>query len=156
MLKANKWNTKAICEMYLKLDCKHCQACNFIKKRIQRRCFLLNFTKFSRTLIYRTPLVDCFCISSCFLSSTLTWTILVIFSTIQVKTYLNTIEINEWMSSLNAFWWWVHLQSIFYREPCCYWQDENEFTWVDEITVFNLVLVFRVGGKSHCLNFSLA
>ena len=33
------------------------QVCNFIKKRLQQRCFLIKFTKFLRTpFFYRTPL----------------------------------------------------------------------------------------------------
>ena len=33
------------------------QACNFSKKRLSHRCFPVNFTKFLRTLFFRTPLV---------------------------------------------------------------------------------------------------
>ena len=36
-----------------------CQACNFIKKRLQHRCFPMKFTTFlhNNTLFYRTPLL---------------------------------------------------------------------------------------------------
>ena len=37
------------------------KAYNFIKKRLQHRCFLLNFVKLLRTLFYRTAADDCFC-----------------------------------------------------------------------------------------------
>ena len=30
-------------------------ACNFIKKRLQHRCFLVNIAKFLKTAFYRTP-----------------------------------------------------------------------------------------------------
>ena len=47
-----------------------------LKRRLWHRCFLVNFSKLFRTLIYRTPSGDCFwqlrhtyyvCISNCFL-----------------------------------------------------------------------------------------
>ena len=31
------------------------QACNFIKERLQHKCFLVNIEKFLRTAFYRTP-----------------------------------------------------------------------------------------------------
>ena len=42
------------------------QACNFIKKRPWHRCFPVNFAKFKRTHFYRTPLGDCFYITTIF------------------------------------------------------------------------------------------
>ena len=32
-----------------------------LKERTQRRCFLMNFTRYLRHLFYRTPPGDCFC-----------------------------------------------------------------------------------------------
>ena len=37
------------------------QTCNFLKKRLQHRCFPVNFAKFLRTLFYRTLSYNCFC-----------------------------------------------------------------------------------------------
>ena len=35
------------------------EACNFIKKRLQRRCFLMNIAKiFKNSFFYRTPLAN--------------------------------------------------------------------------------------------------
>ena len=41
------------------------QACNFIIKRLWRRCFPVNFAKFLRTPFYRTLLDDCFLFCIC-------------------------------------------------------------------------------------------
>ena len=38
------------------------QACQFIKKRLQHRCFPVNFPKILRISFYRTPLGDYFCL----------------------------------------------------------------------------------------------
>ena len=35
---------------------KHLKACNFIKKRLQHRCFPVNIAKLLRTVFYRTPM----------------------------------------------------------------------------------------------------
>ena len=34
----------------------------FLKKRLWHRCFLVNFVKFQKTLFYRTPLDNLFCV----------------------------------------------------------------------------------------------
>ena len=39
------------------------QACNFVKKRLHHRCYLVKSAKFLRTLYYRTFFYcDCFCV----------------------------------------------------------------------------------------------
>ena len=40
---------------------KAVQACNFIKKRLQHRCFPWNIVKFLRTLIFKNNCDRCFC-----------------------------------------------------------------------------------------------
>ena len=41
----------------------HLKACNFIKKRLQHKCFPVKFAKFLRMLISRTSAKNCFCSS---------------------------------------------------------------------------------------------
>ena len=46
------------------------KACNFIKKRLQHRCFSLKFAKFLRTPLFTEHSGDCFCTSGgCFCNS---------------------------------------------------------------------------------------
>ena len=65
-----------------------CQACNFIKKRLQHWCFLMKFTKFSKTLCYRTSL--------------LCWLLLEVDSVNQWKHALNVYTAEKDMIYLNC------------------------------------------------------
>ena len=53
-------------ELFLLDEVAHDQACNFIKKRFQRRCFTVDFAKFLKAPS-RTPPVNAFAVRTTFL-----------------------------------------------------------------------------------------
>ena len=53
-------------EFFLLDEVAHHQACNFIKKRLQRRCFTVNFAKFLKAPS-RTPPVNASAVNATFL-----------------------------------------------------------------------------------------
>ena len=56
--------TKGVLRNFAKFTGKHLCQVSFLRKRSWHRCFPVNFTKFLRTLFYRTHPDDCFCHSS--------------------------------------------------------------------------------------------
>ena len=53
-------------EFFLLDEVAHHQACNLIKKRLQRICFIVNFAKFLKAPS-RTPPVNSFAVNAAFL-----------------------------------------------------------------------------------------
>ena len=59
-----KFTGKHLCQSLFFNKVASLRPATLLKKRLWDRCFSVNFAKFFRTLFYRTPPGDCFCISS--------------------------------------------------------------------------------------------
>ena len=70
-----KFTGKHLCQSFIFNKVAGLRLVTLLKKRLWRKCFLVNFVKFLTTPFYRTPPGNCFCISGSCIQETPMWSL---------------------------------------------------------------------------------